>query len=132
VFTTPCGEKTDDVRFLAATVLVAGCSRAEIAQKLNVSERTLTTCSNTDEEFQELIRDMRAEVLNKVTGELAQHLALARQTLVRALNSKVVHAEARAAVAPFDLYFRSQEIGEMRERIASLEQQMAEQEEAYP
>jgi predicted transcriptional regulator len=125
----PGGEKNDDVRLQAAAMIVAGMPYDAITERVGVSRRTLSRWMGEDPEFQEILGELRAEVLNKLSGELAQHLGKARETLVKAMDSPVIHASVRAAVELINLYFRSVENGEMRERITRLELTLADEEE---
>jgi hypothetical protein len=124
----PGGQKSDDVRLQAVTMIAAGTSYGEIEAQLGVSRRTLSRWLKEDD-FREALADLRSLAVEKVTDKLAGHLDAAVETLVRAMSSKVVHAEVRAAVELVNLYFKANEMGELRGRLADLEQRFKEQEE---
>jgi transposase-like protein len=129
----PGGAKSDDVRLQAATLIVAGASRADVAQQLNVDTATIRRWISQDEEFQSLLQDLRAEVVSTMTGKLAARLDLAMKTLEDAMLNEKGHVKLRAAIAVFELYLRASEHGELRDRLANLEQLLDEhqQEESY-
>jgi transposase-like protein len=123
----PGGAKSDDVRLQAATLIVAGASRAHVSEQLGVDRNTLQRWVSQDEEFQALLQDLRREVVSTMTGKLAARLDLAMKTLEDAMLNEKGHVKLRAAIAVFELYLRASEHGELRDQVARLEQMLDEQ-----
>lgn len=123
----PGGMRSDEARWNAAVLLAGGVPRDKVCEQLGVSRQTLWRWTK-EPDFCDAMAELRSEVLQHVTSRLASHVEQAIETLVRAMSSRVVHAEVRAAVALIDLYVKTGEAAELRERISKLEAALAEEE----
>jgi len=129
----PAGEKTEDIRRIAAQAIVAGSTHTKAAEAAGVSRQTIHRWLTEDEEFQEMLQGLRAEALDQFTGKLAKKLDLVIDTLDKAARGEqgVSHVQVRGAQLLAELYFRSKEHSEMSERMDRLEQQLDGQQEGY-
>ena len=114
----------------AAIVALLTCQTTEeAARSCGVSRATLHRWMQQGD-FQDALRGARVKILDTATMQLRQAATDAVDTLKRNLTCGQPGAEIRAAVAILDTAYKGAELEDLAARIETLEQALAEQEEA--
>ena len=102
--------------------LAAGLTNAQAAKEAGVSERTVRRRLD-DPVFRQQVTAARAETVAQTAARLTAAGLGAVTTLLKLLNAEAESVRLGAARSILDLGFKAREIGELEERLASLEKQ---------
>jgi len=110
----------------AIAALLTEATLAEAAEKVGVVERTIRNRQKLPE-FQAAFRAAAKEVLDRAIGRLQKASGEAVDTLRKNLSSGAASVEVRAAQIIIDQSAKFLELGDLEERLATLEQFIQEQ-----
>jgi hypothetical protein len=110
-----------------AVLLASGRSIRDAAAETTVGERTIHTWLN-EPGFRAAVSGLRDRLLAETVGRLTQAATRAATALEGLLDSESESIRLRAATAILDGMIRSREHGELADRVAELEQRLAESE----
>jgi hypothetical protein len=125
------GRPQSENRDLAAVALAAGKTVGEAATAAEVVERTVYGW-NTDPEFRARVSELRREMVNRVSGELADAMSAAARKLRGLIDSPSDGIALRAASAVIDQTLKVTELVELQCRVEQLEQDVARLEREKP
>jgi len=111
-------------RDLAACALAAGKTIAEAAAAANVKVRTLKDW-NTDGTFRARVVELRAEMVSRACGELADSMSAAAKKLRALVDRGPDMIALRASVALIASALRVAELTELQTRVEELERVLA-------
>ncbi len=109
---------------LLALALARGLTLAEAAAEAKVSERTAQR-RLADPAFAALVIELRGRMVEGALGQLADSLAEAATTMRALLKGKSESVRLGAARSLFEMVLKIREQSELSDRIASLEQLLA-------
>jgi transposase len=112
------GRKSADLNLV--TVLAAGATIGEAAERTGVSERTIYR-RLADLRFRNQIAELRAEMVQRAVGKLADSSVEAVETLHSLLNAESESAKLGAARSILELGTKLRESVELEQRLQVLE-----------
>jgi hypothetical protein len=112
-------------RDLAACSLATGKTFAEAAAAASVSERSVKGW-NEDETFRARVAGLRAEMIGRACGELADAMSAAARKLRSLVENGTDSIALRASVALIASALRVTELTVLQNRVEQLEQLLAE------
>jgi hypothetical protein len=119
------GRRKADAALLVA--LAAGQTVRDAAQSAGLGERTATR-RVADPEFRRRVYELRAEMVGQALGKMADGMTEAADTLRKLLTAQSESIRLGAARSILELGNKLRESAEFAERLAILEQQVAERE----
>jgi hypothetical protein len=116
------GRRKGDGTLLLA--LAAGQTVRDAARTAGIGERTATR-RLADPEFRRRVAELRAEMVSRALGQMADGMADAAGTLRNLLKAKADTVKLGAARALLELGVKLRESVELEQRLADLEQRLA-------
>ena len=113
-----------------ATALATGSTVAEAAQRAGIAERTAYRRLK-EPQTQQQIREVRAALLDRAVGKLADSMDAAVATLVRNLTAAPPSVQVRAAVALLEQGVKLRTSVELEQRVAAAETAVTQEEQQY-
>ncbi len=112
------------------TALAAGTPVAEAAARAGIAERTAYRRLQ-EPQVKQQIREIRAEVVTRAVGKLADSMDAAVATLVRNLAAESPSVQVRAAVAILEQGVKLRSSVELEQRVAEAEAAVTQEEQQY-
>lgn len=106
---------------LVQLALAGGKSYTEAAQIAGVTVKTIMR-RMSDDRYRRQVAAVRADMIDRAAGQLAEHAAAAVETLTGLLNGESEQVRLGAARAILDSSVRYRELTELNERLARLEE----------
>src|SRR5205814_1019551 len=114
-----------------ALALASGAGTAAAAAKAGVSQRTVQRRLGSPD-FRQLVADLRADLIARALGRLADNMTRAADALAGLLDDPDGRVRLRSARAVLTLGVRLRDSVDLTDRVRELEQEVARKQEVVP